>query len=1053
MEIFKKHPFFAVFLAAVFLAAIACYSLAAASENTQSDKEKIRICFVTGSNPDRVVMQWYPMITYLTDAVGKPFDIIVRDSYEDMLADYRRGEIDLVMGGPFNYVTTKKKAGATLVVAAERGDAEKLKGIIAVRKNSPLKSIEDLRGRSFAFTEPYSTTGYLLPRLLLADRGISQPVDFFSEVVFAGHHTEAIDAVASGHVDAAAFASYMLPEAENAHGTKLRAIETTPELPLEPLFASPSFKEETADRIRNALLGMDRRVSSEVMEQLGLKRFVEAKDSDYDETLKDEARLEELPPLPYTIDYGHMPTAISRAERDAWSQGLKLIMVVPAAAALFLLLATVAARGRIRHDLKLKFAASLFAAMILVSFAVSAMSAANLRERLGNATLAWQRSINVFTALASSAAGRGDENIMGSLADSLAAQHGISYVKIIRNGFYVADSEKRETGLSIMPKVISGTFRPSSLHKDPLIDATTYIMAGSRRFGAAQIGVDTSSLHKAVAKASAGNALAVALLLALGAAIAAVWSRQVSVPVERLSLAVSDIRAGRRPHLDVEKGDDQIAKLARLFKAMETEAVQTGELLKLKERELEAATRKLENYAEAESRIEEALEEIEDEEPVSAALGAIKVEVESMAHSASAPEADFEALKEKIAEIEAELPALAAMRSTEIIGEAPSFLRVIRDIVIRARDSDPVLLHGESGSGKTGVARGIHGLSSRANRPMVEYNCAEFAAADPAIVLGKLFGYGKDCGLPGVPREGQRGLLEECDGATLFLDEIALLPPQAQGALLLPIEGRPFNPAAGKGAPRSADVRFVFASNARLEDEVAAGHFRNDLLRRIRSRGCIDIPPLCERMGDVPTLAAHFMKLWVLEKNRPMSISPEAEELLKLYDWRHFNVAELATAVKVAADNALFRGSSVVAPEHLPPEVLKCARRVSPDGLAGLFDSDETLEIAALRRNGFRIAPSEKEIGYAPDAKTLSNHLRGLTYKVLSSTGWRADESSAILAGECVAARERVRRKIDFYMKNAAQLAASGGERRIFNNLPQKYHRFAEEAMARHRKA
>ncbi|HPQ81423.1 MAG TPA: PhnD/SsuA/transferrin family substrate-binding protein, partial [bacterium] len=142
MEIFKKHPFFAVFLAAVFLAAIACYSLAAASENTQSDKEKIRICFVTGSNPDRVVMQWYPMITYLTDAVGKPFDIIVRDSYEDMLADYRRGEIDLVMGGPFNYVTTKKKAGATLVVAAERGDAEKLKGIIAVRKNSPLKSIE-----------------------------------------------------------------------------------------------------------------------------------------------------------------------------------------------------------------------------------------------------------------------------------------------------------------------------------------------------------------------------------------------------------------------------------------------------------------------------------------------------------------------------------------------------------------------------------------------------------------------------------------------------------------------------------------------------------------------------------------------------------------------------------------------------------------------------------------------------------------------------------------------------------------------------------------------
>lgn len=1049
----KRPPLLFVILAAALLAALIRSPGVLASEKDDPNNEKIRICFVTGSNPDRVVLQWYPMITYLTDAVGKPFEILVRDSYEEMLLDYRLGKIDLIMGGPFSYVTTKRVAGATLVAAAERIDEGSLKGVIAVRSDSPYKSIEELKGRSFAFTEPYSTTGYLLPRLLLADRGIVQPMEFFSEVVFAGHHSEAMDAVATGHVDAAAFGSYMLPEAKRIQGVGLKAIATTPELPPEPLFARPSLEGETVDMIRGALLSMDKSVSPEVMERLGLTRFIEAKNSDYDATLREEARLSKLPPIPYTIDYGRMPTAISRAEREAWSQGLKGIMAVPTAAAILLMLSAFLARRRIRRDLKLKFAASLFAAMVLVSFAVAGMSCTNLRARLGNITLAWQRSINVFTALASSEAGRGNESMMGSLADSLAAQHGIRYVKILRNGYYVADSEGRETGLSIMPKVISGTFRPSELHKGALIDASTYIMAGVGRYGAAQIGIDTSSLDDAVARAFVGNLVAVALLLSLGAAIAIVWFRQVSVPVERLSSAVADMRAGRRPRFDVESGDDQIAGLARLFKDMEAEIGQTGELLKLKEQELAAASRRLEDYAASESRLEEALEEMEEDDAQnSSAIDAIKVEVESMAQSASMTEADALALEEKIAEIETELPALAAMRSREIIGAAPSFLRVIRDIVIRARDSDPVLLHGESGSGKTGVARAIHGLSARAGRPIVEYNCAEFAAADPAIVLGKLFGYGKDCGLPGVPREGQRGLLEECDGATLFLDEIALLPPQAQGALLLPIEGRPFNPAAGKGAPRSSDVRFIFASNARLEDEVAAGRFRNDLLRRIRSRGCIDIPPLRERMGDVPMLAAHFIELWESEKKRPMRMGDEAGELLKLYDWHHFNVAELATAVKVAADNALFRGAGVIGPEHLPPEISHAVRKVSASGEAGIFDAEEQRELAALRRHGFRMAQSEAELGYARDAKTLSNHLRGLAYKVLAVTNWRADESAAILAGECVTARERVRRKIDFYMRNAGQLAGSVGERRIFNNLPQKYHRFAEEAMGRLKK-
>ena len=1032
------------------IAAMTLLPPAARAGDPLKPEPKIRLCVVVSSSPDYVILQWYPMLTYLTGAIGRPFEILIRDSYEDMLDDYRRGEIDLLMSGPFNYVKTKQAAGATLVAAAERLDPNRFHGVIAVRGASSVDSLEELRGKIFAFTEPYSTTGYLLPRLLMADAGIVQPADFFREVVFSGHHAEALEAVISGHVDAAAFVSYLVEEAKRDRGIDLKVIATTPTLPPEPVYAHPSLDPALVARIRDALLVMHERVPPDVMERLGLSRFSAVADSDYDSTREAEKRLAELPPLPYTIDYGLMPSAISDAEEGAWSSGLRRIMAVPAAAALLLAAALLAFRRRLSRELRLKFAASLFAAMVLVSIAVSGLSAANLRWRLGNITLAWQRSINIFTALASNAAAKEGEAPMSSLVESLAAQEGIRYVKVFRNGVFVADSEHKDVGLSIVPKVLSGTFRPSASEKRDAIDAMTFIMGGQHRYGAAQIGIDTSALRRAVSGAFVGNLAAVAVLLALGLAIALIWSRQVARPIEKLGLAVADMRAGRRPRFDVGSGEDEIGELARNFAAMGAELGQAGELLKLKEQELDAANRKLEEVAGVEERIEDALDEIGDEEePPERAIDAIRGELGSMAQVAAQPEADVEALRSKIAEIEAELPALARLRATEIIGTSPAFLRVIRDIVIRARDGDPVLLHGESGSGKTGVARAIHELSSRCNRPMVEYNCAEFAAADPAIVLGKLFGYGRDCGIPGVPREGQRGLLEECDGTTLFLDEIALLPPQAQGALLLPIEGRPFNPAAGKGQPRSADVRFIFASNARLEDEVEAGRFRNDLLRRIRSRGCIDIPPLRERMEDVPTLAPHFLGLWAKDKGSPMELGAEAAAVLEAYDWRHFNVAELATAVKVAADNALFRGEKEILPAHLPAEVASAGQAPARGDAPGLFDAEELRELTELRRNSFRMAASEAALGYARDAKTLSNHLRGMAYKVLPVANWSAEGGAVILAGGCVAARERIRRKIEFYLKNAGDLVCSGGERRIFNNLPQKYHRPAEELIGK----
>src|SRR5439155_25977663 len=118
--------------------------------------------------------------------------------------------------------------------------------------------------------------------------------------------------------------------------------------------------------------------------------------------------------------------------------------------------------------------------------------------------------------------------------------------------------------------------------------------------------------------------------------------------------------------------------------------------------------------------------------------------------------------------------------------------------------------------------------------------------------------FGKGSGLQNVPKDGQAGLLEDVDTGTLFFDEIHRLPLEAQAMLLLPIEGRPFHPAVGKGDPKIVDVKFIFATNVDLKAEAQAGRFPFDLYQRL-AQSQIKVPPLQERRDDIATLAEHFL--------------------------------------------------------------------------------------------------------------------------------------------------------------------------------------------------
>lgn len=999
------------------------------------------IAFI-GSDPDTLVRQWYPVITYLEKETGKAFNIAFYESQEDYLSAYKEGRVDLAIIGALHYAMIREEAGAVPIAGVQRTEKNTLKGVIITRQDRNLKNLSDLKGKKFAFTEPYSTAGYLMPRLYLADHGILDPLSFFKTVTFSGHHGASMDAVESGRVDAASVAEYFVNIPSLYDRTKFAVLAETGESASEIICARKDLSEKILISIKNALLDMNKNVSPDVMNTIGVSRFTEVDDRDYDGVRAMIEKDKGLPPIPYTIDYGQMPAAIGEALYFAKQSGFRWLASVPVFFVLSLILFAIIKRRRLRRDIKFKFIFSLALLLIVISITVSAVNFANLSERLGATAMRWQKNINVFLLQAAEVVQENTGSLQ-TLVDGLATQEGFTYVKVFRNGIYIADSEHKDVGQSIIPKIISRTFWPTGSQKQ--VNCITYLAKNDKKIARAQLVLAKNSLTGLVRKAAVNNFITIFIISLMGFGIAIYWAFVVLTPISKLSRLLAKSR-GIEVNKIANGNRDQIEELEESFDEMQSELSQTQGLLQQKAAELDSVNQQLSGatqgfqYFQA-SMADYTKEEMDLPEAMAEELGSLSGNIQRY---------NYHELKEKIKGIEKDIPLLKEIRHTKIIGNAPAFLKVIRDIVIRSKDSDPVLIYGESGAGKTGVAEAIHILSARSDKKFVEYNCAELAAADPVLVLGKLFGYGRDSGLQNVNREGQKGLLEECNGATLFLDEVALLPLQAQGILLLPLEGRAFNLAAGKGAPKNVDVRFIFASNVSLEEEVKAGRFRNDLLRRIKAHGCIGIPPLRERKEDIEKLTSHFLKKIGDKKNCVLNLNKEALGLLKNYDFRSFNVAELASAIRVGADNAIFHGRDTIEPQDFSGELKVYYNRTTfmPEGQT--FDEEEKREIAALRENNFNIISSESKLGYSQGSKTLSNHLRGISYKVLSIVDWNVEAAAAVLAGgDNPVAKARMERKINDYLANISSVIGGQNEKRVFNNLPQKHHKFAEELILR----
>jgi formate hydrogenlyase transcriptional activator len=229
----------------------------------------------------------------------------------------------------------------------------------------------------------------------------------------------------------------------------------------------------------------------------------------------------------------------------------------------------------------------------------------------------------------------------------------------------------------------------------------------------------------------------------------------------------------------------------------------------------------------------------------------------------------------------------------EIIGSSAPLRRVLSQIAKVAPTDSTVLITGETGTGKELVARAIHKRSKRAGRAFIRVNCA---AIPPSLIASELFGHEKGAFTGALQR--RLGRFEAADGGTIFLDEVGDLPAEAQIALLRVLQEREVE-RVGSNHPVSVDVRVIAATNRDLEAIATHGTFRQDLYYRLNVFP-IQVPPLRDRVEDIPVLVAYLVERYAAKLGRRIRrIEKATMERLQVYDWPG-NVRELQNVIERA---------------------------------------------------------------------------------------------------------------------------------------------------------
>ncbi|MDF3836290.1 sigma-54 dependent transcriptional regulator [Cupriavidus basilensis] len=265
----------------------------------------------------------------------------------------------------------------------------------------------------------------------------------------------------------------------------------------------------------------------------------------------------------------------------------------------------------------------------------------------------------------------------------------------------------------------------------------------------------------------------------------------------------------------------------------------------------------------------------------------------------------------------------------QLIGEHPA-IAALRELIARVGRSQAstILIYGETGTGKSLVARMLHAQSNRAAREFIDINCA---AIPGQLLESELFGHERGSFTGAVSKK--EGLIEAANGGTVFLDEVRELDPVMQSKILTLLDTRRFR-RVGAVRPISVDVRFIAATNKILLSEVKAGKFREDLYYRLQVIA-INIPPLRERGDDIFLLASNALTKYNAQYgSRIQRLDPEVERIFRAYRWPG-NVRELENLLERIC---LLEEGDCIRPDHLPARILRdvMPHSAEPDDPASL---------------------------------------------------------------------------------------------------------------------
>ncbi len=333
-----------------------------------------------------------------------------------------------------------------------------------------------------------------------------------------------------------------------------------------------------------------------------------------------------------------------------------------------------------------------------------------------------------------------------------------------------------------------------------------------------------------------------------------------------------------------------------------------------------------------------------------------------------------------------------------ILGESRAMQQVFALIRRVAPTDGTVLITGESGTGKEMIARAIHRLSRRKDQPLLACDCTALA---PTLLESELFGHVKGSFSGAIATK--QGLFEVAHRGTLFLDEVGNLTMEIQSKLLRVLETRRVR-KVGDTQEHEVDIRLIAATNRNLAEMVQENRFREDLYYRLNVVP-VFVPPLRERHGDIPLLAATFLER-ICQKNdlRPKRFSPEAMALLENYPWPG-NVRELKNVVERMA---ILWETDVIEPHHLPPEIRQAPARPTPSSVPSSWEElkriKQQLKDAAVQdlERRFLIQALERCRGNVTRAAEMVGLQRTNFHKLMRKHGLTSEQFGGSSTGEAV---------------------------------------------------